>query len=134
MRTLLFFLLLPTASALSIAASPEVIRFDRFGEAALFLFNPSSNDVQYTLESDVVQPLTGTLFAHTSTRVVLHPQFLPQGNTLRITFISATGSTHIQIAPSLELPVEYTPQFSILWLVLLLFFLLGLVLVLLLLF
>lgn len=132
----LFLILTSPTSALSIAASPEVIRFDRSREAALFLYNPSSSEVQYTIESAVVKPLAGTLAAHTSTRVLLKPQLFPHGNTLRITFIPAIGSTHIQIAPTLDLPVELPRHNSsiIFLLVFLLLFISGLILALLLLF
>ncbi|MFQ5621752.1 MAG: hypothetical protein ACE5FT_08030 [Candidatus Nanoarchaeia archaeon] len=104
MRWLLFIILLPSVSALSIAASPDSVHLDANGEGALRLFNPNDEVVEYIVYG--VWESSGLLEANSLEILkIVNEKFYGEG-FLDIEFRSSMGSDKIAVRSGLKIPVS----------------------------
>ena len=104
MRLLLLLLIIPTVSALRIAASPDSVHLDANGEGVLRLFNPNDELVEYSVDGVWIHK--GELDAGASDLLhVVNNKFYGD-SVLNIQFRNSKGSDKIAVQSGLHIPVS----------------------------
>ena len=102
---LLLLSLVPSATALSIAASPDHLHLGPQGEAALRLFNPNAESVTYVAKGAHLESVEGTLEPQSYTDVTIKGKHFFGEDTLVVRYFSTRGNDHITVDPALQIRV-----------------------------
>lgn len=119
MRFLLLLLLLPTVSALKIAATPDKIVLDQYGTGTVQLINPNDEPIMYNVNDE-----EGEL--DSNERIRISGKF--KGDSLNVKYRSANGMQNILLQPQLSIPLirmQSSGQTGVFWSVFILIVSLG---------
>lgn len=123
MRWILLLLLMPTASALRIAASPDRILLDQHGTGVVQLINPNDETIVYHVDGE-----EGELGA--GERVKVSGKF--NGDMLYVKYRGANGIRNILLEPQLAIPIIRMNKeggITVFWIVFILLVLIGLLVI-----